>query len=292
MEPIVLQLQSDCLTSQIPISTLLRKAKLIASKLNLSDFEALLESELNGYNCALKDLPEYRKGLGSPKMFNPFHGWQNIVIGDSRLDRIISECHLNHGVSEIEHMISNHTNGFVILGFNNAVRDFLHQKLNIEFQCGLYVSTSVLVAVLEGVKNSVLDWTLNLEKNGIVGEGMSFSKSDIERAQTVTNHFYNSNVGVVGSVSGDAINSHFYTETGEVNQQNVTRLVSQIREAAPGLPPAIATAIESPIANLEDGAKVGDKPRIAAAFHALRSILEGASGNLVASGILAALGAS
>lgn len=291
MEPIVLQLQNDCLNSQISISTLLRKAKLIASKLKLIEFETWLESELSGYQCAPNDLPEYRKGMGAPKMFSPYHGWQNIVIGNSELDKIISTCHLFQAISEIEHMIPTSENGFIVLGFSGPVRDFMHQDLNIQLQCGLFLSTSVLVGVLEGVKNSVLDWTLKLEQNGIIGEGMSFSKNDIEKAQTVTNHFYNSNVGVVGAVSGDANNSHFYTTSGEINQQEVMRLVQQIREASPGLPDQIAEAIVAPISQLEDGANSKDKSKIQSAFKGIRSVLEGASGNLVAAGILAALGA-
>ena len=81
-EPIVIQLQTDCLDPSIPISTLLRKAKLIASKLALEGTEEWLESELNGYKCALNDLPSYRKGIGQPKFFNPYYGWLDIVLTD------------------------------------------------------------------------------------------------------------------------------------------------------------------------------------------------------------------
>ena len=292
IEPIVLQLQSDCLNSQAPISTLLRKAKLIASKLELENFQQWLESELSGYNCPLNDLPEYRKALGAPKMFHPYGGWQNIVIGDSKLSTIISTCHLPQAVSELEHMVKSNDSGFVILGFNEAIRDFLHNNLGIQVQCGLHVSTSVLVGALEGVKNSVLDWTLKLERAGILGEGISFSKSEIERAQTVTNNFYNSNVGVAGTVSGDAKNSHFYTSSGDINQQNIMKLVSQIREASPGLPAAIAEEIEQPVAELENAAKIENPSRVANALQSIRKVLEGAGGSLVATGILAAIGAT
>lgn len=290
-EPVVLQLQADCISAGVPISTLLRKAKLIASKLRLTDTTDWLEQELNGYSGPWKDIPSYRIGTGMPKYFNPYHGWLDIVLSDPRTNTAVSTCHLPQSIAEIEHLSSKGSNGFVILGFPAPIADFLHNSINIEFNCGLHLSTAVLIGVIEGVRNTVLDWTLNLEQQGIMGEGLSFSKTEIERAQMVTNHIYNSNVGVVGQVLGDASMAHFQTSSGELDQQKLTELASQIRAASGGLPEGVGKAVLKPVAELEKAATTGDKNRVTTAFASIRSVLEGASGNLAAAGILSALGA-
>lgn len=170
-DPIVIQLQSDCLDAAVPISTLLRKAKLVASKLALGQTEGWLESELNGYKCALKELPAYRIGVGQPKFFNPVHGWLDIVLTDSHTRDMVSTAYLPQAIAELEHLAGESGN-FVIFGFIPPINDFLHNQLNVQFNCGLHVSKTVLVAAVEGVKNVVLDWAVQLESKGIVGEGL------------------------------------------------------------------------------------------------------------------------
>ena len=56
-EGIVIQLQREALDENVDIETLLRKAYLVARKLQLKDFEEWISSEQNGYNG---DVPDYR----------------------------------------------------------------------------------------------------------------------------------------------------------------------------------------------------------------------------------------
>ena len=51
---------------------------------------------------------------------------------------------------------------------------------------------------MERVKNTILEWTLQLESEGILGENMQFNISEKERAQsipqTINNYYGNTNV--------------------------------------------------------------------------------------------------
>ena len=47
----------------------------------------------------------------------------------------------------------------------------------------LVVSTHHLKDVVEQVKNCILEWTLRLEQEGIIGEGMTFSEKETVSAQ-------------------------------------------------------------------------------------------------------------
>jgi hypothetical protein len=290
-DPIVVQLQTDCLDASVPISTLLRKAKLVASKLDLGPTEEWVESELNGYKCPLKDLPEYRKGVGQPKFFNPYHGWLDIVLTDSTTREMVSTAFLPQAIAEIEHLARG-DGSFVIFGFIDPINDFLHHDIGIEYNCGLHVSKTVLVGALEGVKNAVLDWAMQLEAKGIRGEGVSFSSQEKEKAQAVTTNIYGSNIGVLGSVGSNAKVSHQTIETVSMSPEALVELASKIREAAIALPSETATAIAGPLKDLEEGAKTKNTSKIQAAMNAMIPVLQGAGGNIVAAGILTALGVS
>jgi hypothetical protein len=47
MEPLVLQLQAECLNSRVSILEVLRKALVVARKLSLTDAQVWVEKELN-----------------------------------------------------------------------------------------------------------------------------------------------------------------------------------------------------------------------------------------------------
>lgn len=288
---IVLQLQEDCLKPDLAISPLLRKAKVIASKLNVSTFEAWIDSELGGYKGRLIDLPSHRVGLGQPKFFNPYHGWLDVIVGDDELSNMISTARLPQPVAELEDLIKPEKGTHVILGYPPMIIDLLNKANSMNFNYGLHVSKSFIHGSLDHARNTTLEWTLQLEKKGVIGEGFSFSQEEKKVAQSVTNHIYNSNVGVIGTVRGDATNSRFVTNSGVVETQEILRLVSQIRDAIPGLPSQVSSAVEPELKNLEVGAQKEDASAVASAITSIRTILEGAGGSLVASGILSALGA-
>lgn len=287
-DPIVIQLQADCLDQSVPISTLLRKAKLVASKLKLAETQDWLESELNGYNGALNDLPSYRIGAGFPKFFNPFHGWLDIVLTDSEARATVSKAFLPQAIAEIEHL-AGEEGGFVIFGFLPPINEFLHKTLNIEFNCGLHVSKTILVGAVEGVKNAVLDWAMQLEAKGILGEGLTFSSKEIEKAQSVTN-IISSNIGVLGSVGNNAKVSHQTVEASGLSSEEALILVMKVREASGGLPDTVQEAISAPLQQMEEAAKSQDMGAVQQAMNAMVPVLQNASGSLVAGSILAAFG--
>jgi hypothetical protein len=268
---------------------LLRKAKVIASKLKVKEFEAWIDSELGGYKGRLVDLPPHRVGLGQPKFFNPYHGWLDIVVGDDELSEMISAARLPQPVAELEELLRSGKSTHVILGYPPMIIDFLNKINDSQFNYGLHVSKSFIHGALDHAKNTTLEWTLKLEEQGITGEGLRFSDEERAVAQVVTNHIYNSNVGVVGSVRGDAVNSRFVMKSGAVNSDALMKLTQQIREAAPGLPKTASAAIERKLDELDEATREQDASRVASTLSSIRTVLEGAAGSLAASGILAAI---
>jgi AbiTii len=76
---LVSEIQRDALDPSVKVSTLLRKVRLAAAKLNLTTVEGWVEKELKGYP---DEVPEYRQTRGQVRYWNPHHGWQP-VAGDA-----------------------------------------------------------------------------------------------------------------------------------------------------------------------------------------------------------------
>jgi hypothetical protein len=73
MTSIVEQIQHDALDHNVPVSTLLRRVKLAATKLGLGAVEDWVEQELKGYRT---HAPDYRVVAGRPMARNPYRGWE------------------------------------------------------------------------------------------------------------------------------------------------------------------------------------------------------------------------
>ena len=63
----------------------------------------------------------------------------------------------------------------------------------VPMRYALHVSTHLLKTIIEKVKNCLLEWTIRLEGEGILGEGMQFSQEETVMAkripQTINNYY-------------------------------------------------------------------------------------------------------
>src|SRR5919106_30118 len=87
-QSLVLELQQLAADGETNILDLLRKALLVATKLNLIEFRDWIRNELNGYQSG--ELPSYRKCPAEVKGRNPFHGLIPIGIPNKDLELTIS----------------------------------------------------------------------------------------------------------------------------------------------------------------------------------------------------------
>jgi hypothetical protein len=286
---IVLELQRDCLDTNISASTILRKAKLIAAKLELDELKHWIESELEGYTCSLEDLPHHRKGVGQPKFHNPYNGWCPILTEDDYFGKIIRTLFLRQPVSELEDLLNNKA-PTLIMHYNPGIEKMLQESLPAPMICALHFSTSQIVSALEYVRNKTLDWTLELESRGIVGKGLTFDPSQKTEAQMVTNHIYGGNIGVLGNVAGDANASKFISTSG-IDAASLNEFLNQAFEALPALPSDIKDEASNIVAELKaEMASTQSENAIRNGLSSLKKVLEGAGGNLVAQALLSGLG--
>ncbi len=198
MSSIVIDLQNEILSNECDIINVLRKSHVIATKLGLKDFDQWITYELNGYPS--QDVcPDYRKVRGVLKGYNPYQGWIPTMISDNELEKMICEVKVSNSISEIVLLCSNSKKDLVS-EFPGAQLEILNNLFDspVPMKYSLHISYSLVLDIVEKVKNTILEWTLKLEEEGIMGEGMRFSKEEKQTAQslpqTIINYYGATNI--------------------------------------------------------------------------------------------------
>lgn len=244
MAGLVESIQSDALNQSIKIATLLRKVKLAAAKLQLPQVAEWVDLELNGYSDA--PVPEYRKVVGRPRARNPYHGWIPIQ-GDPQVMEVISSVTLVQSVAAMEQLTQGE--GQIHVPMSPREIAFINEHSDIAFgDMTVFLDRTQVITILETVRTKVLDWAIELEKQGILGEGMSFDKKEVDQAKQLGSTIsigsianFTGNLGQ-GQTSG-AISAHQVTNEAEIfdklaealcngvgNKQEQERLVESVKE--------------------------------------------------------------
>ncbi|KIZ33077.1 MULTISPECIES: hypothetical protein [Rhodopseudomonas] len=282
---IVREIQSDLLADSTVLSNVLRKARLAARKLDLAKFEKWIASESDGYkNTTWNDLPKYRTIGAIPRFFNPYRGWCPIIIEDPQLYELCHRIPLFQSIAELECLLG--TDESLTYAYPPGITKILRDGMDIQFDIRAMVSRNQLAAPINAVKNIVLDWVVDLEKAGIIGEGLGFSTSDKKEAQTVTQNIYAQNIGNLGDVSDkSSVNNNLVNSSFTIG--DIDRHVQQIRECLPALPPDARLPIEAELDKIEASKTAEDPIAARSALLNIRSICESATSNLAAQGIIA-----
>ncbi|MBR4026009.1 MAG: hypothetical protein IKJ01_00440 [Lachnospiraceae bacterium] len=190
MDGIVLELQKEALNKDADIELLLRKAYVIAKKLKLKDFEEWVQLEQNGYG--IKEVPEYRYIKGQIKARNPYYGWIPVVL-NIEYENLLSNIPVKEAVSSLIDLY-NSDNDMLMFSMNAEITQTLSKLTNFETIYCVQFGKSQIYRILSTIQNKILDWALLLEENNIIGKGLSFSDSEIEKAkQTATINSYTNN---------------------------------------------------------------------------------------------------
>lgn len=191
-EGIVLQLQREALDENVDIETLLRKAYLVARKLQLKEFEDWISYEQNGYKG---NIPDYRTVGGEIRAWNPYVGWIPVIFEASVSD-MFNRMALGQPISAISDAY-NGSDGSISLTVSGALIEMLNKSDSfLQTNYTFSSSRSEFHKIISAVRNRILDWSILLEENGIVGEGLRFTDDEVKAAResqvinNYTNNFY------------------------------------------------------------------------------------------------------
>lgn len=182
----------------VPVSSLLRKAKVLASKLDQTDFLNWINSELDGYKDD-ETYPDYRSLSGQIKALNPYHGWVPVLFKKSEIEKTLSTRKTKQSVPEIEELLSNKSGSYEMPYPASAANQILRDS-PIKTKVSLFLDGSTLVGVLNTVRNTLFDWALKLQKEGIRGEESEFTEREKEQAHNVEPKY---NIGSIENFHGN-----------------------------------------------------------------------------------------
>ncbi len=297
MNSIIQQLQIEAAEKNSSVVELLRKAKIAASKLELSDFLDWIEKELNGYKTT-DTIPEYREIHGDPRGWNPYHGWIPLLFAeDSKTQDLISKRKVIQSVGTLEGLILNKdSSGSLEMPFSPEANQQISKAVGFTTKFTLMISSSSIISILDTVRNIILDWSIRLEKEGILGDGISFSKAERERAQEkiVYNiekiENFTGNMGVMKDKASIKIEQN-YSESEIKELKNIMIQIKDnlntinLDESQQKQLEAETQAVQSELDNNNPKKKfIRDK------LGSIKRILEGATGNIIAQGISLLIG--
>ena len=295
MKPIVIELQQDALKSDISVTDLLRKAYVVARKLKLSDFEKWIKLELDGY-IENENIPEYRNVYGSVKAWNPYHGWQPIYFENHEMAEAISNRTNGQRVAEIESLLKNNfENGDSLqMPFSAEQENIICDAIGERVQITMMTPSTSLIRIIDAVRNIILNWALKLEEDGVLGENMTFSDDEKDKAES---HSYNVNnfyAEVTGSqIQQSSPHSNQKQILKEFSTTNINHFISSLKEKLDEIQVNDDTSKElnAEISTIEIQ-NSSPKPKegiIKESLNSIRTILEGATGS-VAGQLLLELG--
>ena len=259
----------------------------MSKKLEVTHIQEWLNNELNGYGPD-SEIPPYRKIRGQIKAFNPYHGWQPLNFGDDEMAEKLSISQIMQPVVELDSLTAG--SGSLQVPFPQDIVNALMGAMNIPLQPSLHVPKSEVIGLLDAVRNIILDFALQLEQEGILGEGMSFSKEEKQTASQITYNVTNN----IGSMQHSQIQQHS-SGTQTLNTANhlhsIADFVNKLRLSINdlGIEKALKDELLAEIITVESQT-ISPRPKqpiITESLKTIRNILEGATGSIIASGLIA-----
>lgn len=213
---IVLELQLLATETDVPIAELLRKSLLIATKLNLIEFKKWINNELHGYTDS--DVPDYRIIYGQLKAKNPYRGLIPFMTGDQEMTNLLSRTEIYDSIESLVDLVINRSDqGYFQIPYPEEAQRMIMQMQDSFSPLPVIriFGPNQIVAIIDKVRTKILEWSLALEQQGILGEGLIFTEAERRKAVANTSVNIQNFQGVLGDVSG-----------GVVNQNNSQQIIS------------------------------------------------------------------
>lgn len=289
MSSLVEELQRDAYNQTSDVSNLLRKAYVVARKLKVKELEKWINLELNGYTAGDTEIPEYRKLSGVIKAWNPYHGWIPVLMDNDSMDELLTNRKTNQPITELEDMLQK--DELISMKFPSSLEARLSRFAGFETEFRLFIPKSQLKKIIETVVNIILNWSLQLEEDGIMGEGLSFSRQEKDTASDkgYTINFVNGSINnsqiqqnsndSVQNMQSETLDTDKVVELIDLIKKNINQIELKDEEKE-NIKKSVA-CVESEIDKKNPKASI-----IKESFSSIRNILEGVTGSIIASGIL------
>lgn len=280
MPALVPELVNAAIDASASPGDLLRRALVVARRLAVPEVVDWISSELNGYS--LGDVPDYRQVHGQLMVENPIHGPIPFFAPPDMTD-ILSAFEVRQSVPELVQLAQSTTGIYSHFPTNaeHKLMQMIRETNGVMMRPALRFSTVQVQGIVDKVRSRVLEWALDLESKGVLGEGMSFSQEEKQIVQQQHYHF--------GDVSSSQIQigSHGSNQTQTVGDvAALSALIDFLRDTINqrGVTGELCNELEAELLTLEAQAS-SPKPKwpiIKATAESVKAILENAAGSVLA----------
>ena len=150
----------------VKTTDLLRKALVVARRLNQTEWIDWINSELHGYPQS-GDLPRYRVLYGELKVDVPGHGRLPLPIRDPEMSMFFSECRFGRKMGELEGLA---VPGKVVRSFFSSEESaFLMREFQLPGQPEVALGSNQVQGLIDAVRDKLHAWALDLAEAGIEG---------------------------------------------------------------------------------------------------------------------------
>jgi hypothetical protein len=208
------------------------------------------------------------------------------------------------GIVEIEYWLNNELNGYSTLcevpeyrlydsHFNYCGNSDLLLDWSISEVERAYSITGELdlIKVLNRVRNNILNWTSELEQQGILGEGMSFSTEEKTKAKHITYQIIN-NIGSMhnSQLQQDSAHANQTLNVTENNTADLKKFVDELKKSVDSfqLVETQLQKLNKHIGILENQSELAkpDSVIIKESGRTIRNIIEGATGSTISTAVV------
>ena len=311
---IVLELQKEAMKSDKDILTILRMALVVATKLDLNDFKEWINKELKGYQST-DELPAYRIIDIDMVYSDKNNHFMKFVLILIKKNQHMGTYPVLNSISSLNHMINTKKNNLppdpalvMIDTFIQNVKidheidrtlpDSALENINVKIghKIEKTLPNSALEDIIEQVRTKILEWTLILENNGILGSELTFTIEEKKIAKTNSQiHNYITNNNIYGDNNNTQVqqNSDNSKQTikQEFDYESVLKLLLSIQNQSDDQKFITAFGdkteeIKSIINETIELVNQKDEPtKIKTCLNKLKDITQNVAGNLLATGI-------
>ena len=289
MTRLVEELQKDCVNPIYSYANLFQKAYFIAKKLEQNDMIEFLKNEIDGYGH--KKVPSYRYVNVVYKAKNALNQWKPLIIPIDNPLVQYQHISVKQSIAEIESFLSSKEETIICpisAELHDAFEDYKPELSSMDI-CA-HCSKHQYKAFLEKGKRLLIDWSIDLEQKGILGEDYKFSKDEkeIARNMSITNIFNApvNGANIVGTATNSTLNVN---NTNSFDYEGVEKLLESIQKLLPvgNFIKNDLEKIQQNVDEIKESISKQDVPSVKEKLKDLADFCKGIAGNVIASGVWA-----
>jgi hypothetical protein len=235
------EIQEAAIDDEVRLPTLLRKCKVLAARLGNVEFNQWVDNELNGYKTE-KEVPEYRIipvflkrhfmgafGSGLRNANIPVSSFPNEFIKE------LSEVRFTAPIASLQDLVIDDTKNSISIPLVPELLALYGQQIYERMNCmeaWKVVSNNLLVALLDTVRNRILQFVLEIESEAPDAGEAPVNSTPVpqERVNQIFNTYITGDVHNIANAGSDF--SQNVEISSDLNAELFNGLIETIRQAS------------------------------------------------------------